>query len=187
MRSCVAPDDTIWSFGSTGYNKSDPRPGDTLRHFDIHKGQIGSFLPRSTLPAKPPDALSYIRCTATEVMVYSTRASRFIEMKYDDHAPRVYAVANAPSGPGLKLIGFASLGPKRVFGLYNRLGHYGLYQLEFNDAANTTNWQLVDKTEGECPQLGVVTGLWGSDEDKLVISRAEDYSGVAALHWAAPR
>src|SRR2546429_4848035 len=48
---CRAPDGTIWSFGGTGYDThSEPNPGDTLRHFDFQKGQIGSYLPRSSFP-----------------------------------------------------------------------------------------------------------------------------------------
>jgi streptogramin lyase len=43
MNICQAPDGTVWSFGGTGYDEhSEPNPGDTLRHFDFQKGEIGS-------------------------------------------------------------------------------------------------------------------------------------------------
>ena len=59
---CQAPDGTVWSFGSTGYDAtSRPKPGNVLRHFDFHKGEIGSYLSRLTFPAKPgPDILAYL-------------------------------------------------------------------------------------------------------------------------------
>jgi hypothetical protein len=180
---CVAPDDTIWSFGSTGYDRSEPRPGNTLRHFDMDKGQIGSFLPRSAFPRKVvPDELSYIRCSATEVVAYSPRTSKYIEMKYNAGAPHVYEVSNAPSN--LKLIGFASLGHQQVFGLFNMLAHYGMYELKFNDTTSTATWIPVDGTQGESKTEAVVIGLWGSDPDGLIVSRSQDSGGLAALHWA---
>ncbi len=180
---CVAPDGTLWSFGSMGYDKREPRPGNTLRHFDMDKGQIGSFLPRSAFPKKAvPDELSYVRCSATEVVAYSTRTSKYIEMKYDADAPRVYEVSNAPSN--LRLIGFASPDHQQVFGLFNMLAHYGMYELKFNDATSTATWVPVDGTQGESKAEAVVIGLWGSDADGLVVSQAQDTGGLAALHWA---
>jgi hypothetical protein len=182
-RVCVAPDGTVWSFGSTGYDRSEPRPGNTLLHFDMDRGQIGSFLPRSAFPKKVvPDELGYIRCSATEVVAYSTRASKYIEMKYDADAPRVYEVSNAPSN--LKLVGFASPDHKQVFGLFNMLAQYGMYELKFNDATSTAMWVPVDGMQGESKAEAVVIGLWGSDPDGLVVSRAQDPGGIAAMHWA---
>jgi hypothetical protein len=71
---CEAPDGTVWSFGGTGYDDqtNQPNPGDTLRHFDFHKGQIASYLPRSLFPDRPaPDKPGFIRCLKNEVVAYS--------------------------------------------------------------------------------------------------------------------
>lgn len=179
---CVAPDGTVWSFGSMGYSKKQPRPGKTLRHFDMDKGEIGSFLPRSAFPKNvAPDVRAYIGCSATEVVAYSTTSSKYIEMKYDTDGARVYDVSNAPSS--LRLIGFASPDHQQTFGLFNLLGHYGLYQLKFNEASSTAMWVPVDGTQGESKTEPVVIGLWGSDADGLILSRSEDIGGLAALHW----
>jgi hypothetical protein len=99
---CQAPDGTVWSFGGTGYgDHSGPNPGDTLRHFDFRKGQIGSYLPRSTFPKHPaPEMLAFIRCSATEAVAYSTTAREYIEMQYDGKVPRVYR-AEPPAGLSL--------------------------------------------------------------------------------------
>lgn len=63
LNVCQTPDGTIWSFGTPGYNdQSEPLPGNTLRHYDFQKGELGSYLARSTFPRRPsPGILSYIR------------------------------------------------------------------------------------------------------------------------------
>jgi hypothetical protein len=182
---CQAPDGTLWSFGGTGYDEhSHPNPGDTLRHFDFQKGQIGSYLSRSTFPEPlhpGPEVRASIRCSAGEVVAYSHSAQAYVEMKYSDSAPHVYH-AEAPSG--LRLVGFTATGSKKVYGFFSRGGTGGLYYLSFYEAANTAQWLPVEGAVGAYTKSGVVTGLWGSDGDKLLVSRAEDTTGVAALHWA---
>jgi hypothetical protein len=185
---CQAPDGTIWSFGGTGYDEryehSEPKPGNTLRHFDFQKGEVGSYLPRSTFPKHPgPEMGAYIRCSAGEVVAYSPRAQEYIEMKYGANAPHVYH-AEAPSG--LRLLGFAVTGSKKIYGHFSLTGHHGLYYLSFDQTANKVKWLPVDGTVGVYTKPGVITGLWGSDGDKLLVNRAEDRAGVAALHWATP-
>jgi hypothetical protein len=182
---CQAPDGTIWSFGGTGYNeRSEPKPGNTLRHFDFQKGEVSSYLPRSTFPKHPgPEMSAYIRCSAGEVVAYSPRAQEYIEMKYGADAPHVYH-AEAPSG--LRLGGFAVTGSKMIYGYFSLLGRGGLYHLSFDEAAKTVTWLPVEGTVGPYTKPGVITGLWGSDGDKLLVNRAEDRAGVAALHWATP-
>lgn len=173
---CVAPDETIWSFGSRGFSKKIAKPGNTLEHFDMDKGEIGAFLPRSAFPDHSvPDSLSHMECSADEVVVYSTTTSKFVAMKYGADAPKVYDVTNAPSG--VKMVGFASPGHSEVFALFNKLAINGMYELKLNDANSTAVWTPIDNTTE-------VDGLWGSDSDSLVVSRAQDAGGVAALHWA---
>ncbi len=113
---CAAPDGTIWSLGDTGWDSRahHPKPGETFRHFDMQRGQIGAYVPRSTFPDRPaPYELSYIRCGAAEVAAYSPTGV-FIEMSYGSNAPRVYK-ASMPTG--YLLAGFAIQDPTRVFGL----------------------------------------------------------------------
>jgi hypothetical protein len=182
---CLAPDGSVWSFGGTGYDEhSEPNPGDTLRHFDFQKGQLGSYLPRPTFPKYPsPEVLSYIRCSSKEVVGYSGTTHKYLEMPYGAAGPHVYD-AEVPSG--LRLAGFATTGSKQVYALFNRAGKYGLYYLSFNDATATANWLPVKGTFGEYTEPGVIIGLWGSDGDQLLVSRGEDPAGSAALHWATP-
>jgi hypothetical protein len=184
---CQAPDGTIWSFGSTGYDKSEPRVGDTLRHFDIQKGQVGSYLPRSSFAKQPPpDSRAFIRCSAHGVHVYSTKAAEYIEINYSGGTPHVYT-AHSPSD--FRLLGFVVTGPKRVYGYLYRPGEggqSGVYYLSFDEAENTVTWLPVQGTVGPRTRPGVITGLWGADGDQLLVSRAEDSAGEVALHWVTP-
>lgn len=182
---CQAPDGTVWSFGGTYYDYSpEPKPGNTLRHFDFHKGEIGSYLLRSTFPKSPgPENLAYIRCLPNEVVAYSSKAQRLIEMKYDGDAPHVYH-ANAP--PGMKLGGFAVTGSKKVYGHFFRAGNNGLYSLSFDELANMVNWLPVEGTSGAYTKPGAITALWGSDGDNLLVNRAEDGAGANAIYWVTP-
>jgi len=182
---CQGPDGTVWSFGGTGYaTDSEPNPGDTLRHFDFQKREIGSYLPRFVFPKHPtPDMLAYIRCSASEVVVYSTTSREYIEMKYDGDAPHVYH-AEGPSD--LRLLGFAVTGSKRIYGYFSLLDRGGLYYLSFNEAANTVSWAPIEGTVGLSTKPGRITGLWGSDGNNLLVSRAEDSAGELAIHWVTP-
>lgn len=86
----------------------------------------------------------------------------------------------------MRLGGFAATGSKRIYGYLFGSGLNGLYYLAFDEAANTVSWTPVQGTIGSHTQPGVVIGLWGSDGGKLLVSRAEDNAGAAAVHWAIP-
>jgi len=182
---CQAPDGTVWTFGGTGYDReTGPNPGDTLRHFDFQKGQVASYLPRSTFPRLPmPDVPADTRCLADKVVVYSEGAQEYIEMKYRDDTPHLYH-AKAPSG--LWLTGFAVTAGGDVYGYFYPSGKGGLYCLSFNEAAKTVRWLPVEGTVGPLTKPGAISGLWGSDGDHLVMGRSGDSAGDYALHWAAP-
>ena len=184
MNICLAPDGTVWSFGGTGYDEhSQPKPGDTLRHFDLQKGQIGSYLPRSTFSPtlrSGPDVRAQIQCSAEGVTVYSFSAAAYFEMKYTEASPHLYHLV-AP--PELKLIGFATTGPKQVYGFFSRSDFGGLYYLAFDESGKPVSWLPVKGTVGPLTDPGVVSGLWGAEGDKLILSRADDSVGVQAVHW----
>jgi hypothetical protein len=182
---CQAPDGTVWSFGGTGYGReTGPNPGDTLRHFDFQKGQVGSYLPRSTFPKYPmPDVPAYIRCLADRVVVYTHGAQGYIEMEYSGDTPHLYHGV-APSQ--LRLAGFAVTGARSVYGYFYGAGKGGLYYLSFDEAANTVRWLPVEGTVGVLTKPGAVSCLWGSDGENLVVGRSGDRAGEQALHWAAP-
>ncbi len=184
---CQAPDGSVWGFGGTGYDEnSEPNPGDTLRRFNFRKGELSSYLPRSSFPKQlhpGPEVLAYIHCAGQEVVAYSSSAREYIEMKYENDSPRIYS-AEVPSG--LQLVGFAAISPDEVFGHFSRAGRDGLFSLSLNKAAGTAQWLPVEGTVGVHTKPGVIIGLWGSDGDKLVLSRAEDNAGAEALHWVTP-
>jgi hypothetical protein len=185
---CQAPDGTVWSFGGVGFDdRSHPKQGDTLRHFDFQKGQIGSYLPRSTFPDRlhpAPDVAASIRCSASGVKAYSRSAKAYIEMDYGDTKPRVYH-AEAPAN--LRLAGFTTVGTNEVYAYFYHAGSGGLYYLATDASTQTAEWFPVKGTIGTHTEPGVVTGLWGSDGDKLLVSRAGDNAGDTAVHWAIPR
>jgi hypothetical protein len=182
---CEAPDGTVWTFGGTGYDReTGPNPGDTLRHFDFQKGQVASYLPRSTFPRYPtPDGVADIRCLADKVVVYSEGAQEYIEMKYTDDTPHLYP-AKAPSE--LRLTGFAVTGSRDVYGYFYASGKGGLYYLSLNETAKTVRWLPVEGPVDLLTKPGAISRLWGSDGDNLVVGRSGDGAGDYALHWAAP-
>ena len=188
---CVAPDNTVWSFGGTGYDeaKGEANTGDVLRHFDFQRGQLGAFIPRSTYPRHPmPDERAFIRCSSSQAVVDAAQVREYIEMDYDSASPRRYR-AEVPLN--LKFDGFASQGPKRIFGYFadhSKISDpaQGLYMLSFDEVAKTVTWVPVDGAVGPGTQRGVVRSLWGSDGQDLVVSRAGDPAGVVAIHWVTP-
>ena len=187
---CVAPDNTVWSFGGTGYDEiKGANPGDVLRHFDFKNDQVDAFIPRSTYARSPmPDARVFMRCSSDRAVVYAPQVHEYIEMEYTATSPRRYR-ADAPAN--LKVDGFAFLGPKRVFGHFaNQLStsdpSEGLYVLLFDEAAKAARWLPIEGAVGAPTQPGTVRRLWGADNQELVISRAGDPAGVVAIHWVSP-
>lgn len=186
---CSAPDGTIWSLGGTGWDSAThhPKPGETFRHFDMQRGQIGAYVPRSTFPDSPgPYELSYISCGANIVAAYSPTGV-YIEMSYGSDSPLVYK-ANLPAG--YQLSGLAIQGPKRVIGLLQKYVKYnldntgvnGLYSLDFDDANSTALWVPVPGAAGGYATPGMPTRLWGIDGDNLVVSHSQDVA-PGSLHW----
>lgn len=187
---CVAPDNTVWSFGGTGYDEiKGANPGDVLRHFDFKKGQIGAFIPRSTYARLPmPDERVFTRCSSDRAALYAPEVHEYIEMEYMGTSPRRYR-ADAP--PNLKVDGFAFLGPKRAFAHFaNHLKTNdpteGLYVLLFDEAAKAARWLPVEGAVGAPTEPATVRRLWGADNQELVVSRADDPAGVVAIHWVSP-
>jgi hypothetical protein len=100
-------------------------------------------------------------------------------MKYQDSAPRVYHV-EAPDN--LRLGGFAVTDSNRVYGRFSHGGTGGLYSLSYG-TGDSASWRPVEGTIGLYTMPGVITELWGSDGENLVVNRAEDPIGRNALHW----
>ena len=123
-----------------------------------------------------------VRCSATGLVVYSTRGHQYVEMKYEGDTPHVYQAQS----PDLRLVGFEVAGAKTVYGYSSRAGKCGLYQLSFDEIARKVSWVPMEGTIGSCAEPGVIIGLWGMDRDKLLISRAEDRAGSLAIHWVTP-
>jgi hypothetical protein len=180
---CQAPDGTVWSFGGTGFDESThlPKPGNTLRHFDFQKGEVASYLARSLFPnGSRPETTAGIRCSANEMVAYSPNAHVYIQMDYTSDAPEVYRTEDPV---GLRFVGFAATGSKKIYGHFSKGATGGLYYLSFDETSKTAQWVPVTSASGALTSPGVITVLWGDDGDKLVVSRAEDPVGVSALHW----
>ena len=181
---CMAPDSTLWSFGSNGYQLSQPNPGDMLRHFDPQKGRIATYLPRASFPSNlRPELQAFIQCSATEVSAYSPSANTFLRMKYTDGAPHLYRVESAPDG---KATGLATTDANHIYAYFWRHkpgGVSGLYHLSFHENDTVARWIPVKGAVGSSTDPGVISGLWGSDGDNLVVSLGDDSVGVAAIHW----
>lgn len=180
---CQAPDGTVWSFGGMGFfdKSSEPKPGNTLRHFDFQKGEVASYLARSLFPNLPrPETQAAIHCSADEVVAYSSNVHMYIEMKYAGDTPEVF---HTEEPVGLRFISFATTGSRQIYGYFSKGAKGGLYFLTFDETAKTAQWLPVIGAAGALSTPGVITVLWGDDGDKLVVSRAEDPLGTSALHW----
>jgi hypothetical protein len=180
---CRAPDGTVWSFGGMGFvgKSSEPKPGNTLRHFDFQKGEVASYLARSLFPNLPrPEGRAAIRCFADEVVAYSSNAHVYIQMKYAGDALEVY---HTEEPVDLRFISFAATDSRKIYGYFSKADKGGLYYLAFDETSKTAQWLPVTGAAGALDTPGVITVLWGDDGDKLVVSRADDPLGVTALHW----
>jgi hypothetical protein len=186
---CVAPDNTAWSFGGTWWDEVNqrPLPGDLLRHFDFRKGQLAGYIPRSTFPeSSSPDSPTLMHCTSTGVAIFSGPQQAYILMAYQDAGPHVY---DAAPPAGLMLMGLGLLGPGDAYGLLIHRGgpedpRQGLYSLRLDDTAKAVRWVPIEGGVGPGTSPGTVVGLWGSDGEYLVLRRAKDPAGIAAVHWA---
>ena len=104
-------------------------------------------------------------------------------MKYRGDTPHLYH-AEVPSG--FRQSGIAVTTSRKIYGYFFQGGRGGLYYLSLDGTSNTARWVPVGSTVGVSTESGVVIGLWGSDGESLVVSRAGDTAGQAALHWATP-
>ena len=189
---CGAPDGTVWSFGGTFWDEQlgQRKPGETLRHFDFQKGQVGAYVPQSIFGSMvaPPSALASIRCAEDGVSVYSATASVYIEMAYEAGAePHVYRL-HVPSHLSLK--GIAARGRKEVYAvMVDRTSPedttVGLYSLVFDEKAMTAAWKAINIVAASTKESGAIIMLWGIDGENLVVGRTGDPLGSVALHWVS--
>lgn len=187
---CVAPDRTVWSFGATWWDDINhrPLPGDLLRHFDFAKGQLGGYLPRSTFPDRTmPETTTFIRCSSKSVAIFAGPQNAYVLLPYGANLPRLYS-ASPPTA--LTMTGFAVLGSGKAYGvLVNRDAAadpaQGLYSIQLDEATKTVLWSPIDGAVGPRTSPGTVLRLWGNDGEFLVLGRAHDPGGVAAVYWAA--
>jgi WD40 repeat protein len=187
---CVAPDNTVWSFGATWWDNVNhrPLPGDLLRHFDFGKGQLAGYIPRSTFPDHSSyDNSTQIRCSAEEVAILSRPENTYILVSYENEVPRIY---DASSPVGISLVGFGILGQSKAYAvLINRERSddptQGLYSLELDETAKAVRWSPVQGAVGPRTGPATVIRLWGTDREYLVLSRSQDPAGTTALHWAS--
>jgi hypothetical protein len=186
---CVAPDNTVWSFGATWWDDvmDRPLPGGVLRHFDFQKGQLAEYIPRSTFPDHSSyGTLSFMRCSSNEVSILNSSEDAYIIMPYEGDAPRLY-LASPP--PDLRLTGFAVFGPNKAYGAFLNTQkkddpRQGLYLLKVDDGTRNAHWEPVEAAVGPRTDTHTVVRLWGSDGEYLVFSRAQDSVGIAGLQWA---
>ena len=186
---CVAPDGSIWAFGGMMWSatKSEPFQDNVLRRFDFRRGELASHIPESTFPknlSMQPDALSFIRCSADKVVVYSTPASLLIELPYKDDTPRIY---NVSVPQGLRVRSLAVTHSGAIYGsLLDRKvdsGKGGMYSLVLDEASCSAFWHPVNGAVGRWTDQGIVFRVLGADGENLVVNRAGDPVEHMALHW----
>jgi hypothetical protein len=181
---CAAPDGTVWSYGNPGFDaKEQPIEANMLRHFDIEKGQLATFLPRSTFGKYPsPTSLPGIACGKDSLAVFASSISRLITLKYDSAAPQIYSVTSMGQThfSSLAIVG------KTVYSAASQGGLAGLYRLSTDDSNLSAKWIPVAGAVGAVDKPGVVGALWGADSTSLIVSESADPAGYQALYWTQP-
>lgn len=186
---CEAPDKSIWAFGGMMWDPSqnDHFPGNILRRFDLQRGEIASYIPRSNFPKHMRvDALAFIRCTANAVYAYSTQASVLIALQYNSQTPQLYHVSIPPD---LVVGGMAVTNSNSIYASLvdsiddNDRGKNGMYFLALNDDTQSARWQPVRGAVGRRTDNGIVSYVWGADGENVVVDRVGDSAGTFGLHW----
>ena len=189
---CVAPDNTVWSFGSFGYDEmSRPIEGETLRHYDFQKGLIGAYVPRSSFSSDsfPPDANGgrnrevYFRCSTQKLVIYSGVANEYLEMDFATQTVKRFRVDR--SAFNLPINGFALTATGEVFAslgdFSGATGLRGLFHLQLDSNMDRVRWLPVPGATAFSKKPGIVTWLGGADDDGLVFMQEGDDVGV---RWA---
>jgi len=184
---CAAPDGSVWAFGDRMWDaaKHEPSMGNTLRRFDFQHGEVASYISRSIFPEGiEPDVLSFIRCSADAVFVYSTPANLLIELPYKAVTPRIYDTST-PQGVRVRSLAVTNSGA--VYGaLLDRKvdsGQGGMYHLVLDEKSGSAHWHAVKGAVGRLTDEGVVFRVLGADGENLVVSRVGDPAQQMALHW----
>src|SRR5215470_8742576 len=175
---CAAPDGTLWTFGEMEWDMvaGHAKEGNTLRNFDLQKGELSSYLPRSEFANSNFDAGgTWIRCTDTAVQIYAASGS-YIVLKYGEKQPQQY---RAPLSSGLFIAGLAILDSGKIFAYQGTTRssakpQTGLYQLLLDDGLKVGHWKLV-ATDSNSPVASErVYRLWGADGENLVVGLQDD-------------
>ena len=166
-------------------SKHEPSPGNVLRRFDFQHGETASYIPRSTFPKEiSPDALSFIRCSANAVFVYSTPANVLIVHQYKTETPRIYDISSLQ---GLRVRSLAVTNSGAVYGalLDRRVdsGQGGMYSLVLDEGSQSGHWRAVKGAVGRWTDQCIVFRVLGADGENLVVNRAGDPAEATALHW----
>jgi hypothetical protein len=191
VQACVAPDNSVWSFGASGFDAKGihPNGGNTLRHYDFLRGEIGGFVDRSTFADRPmPESRAHIQCSSTHVGVYVSKTDQYAELGYGDSAPTLYSVATPA---GFRVTHFVVVGQSEgIFGYLSNTQNKkdpsnGLYALVLDKGKRTGEWIPVEDVVGSATGAGVVSTLWGADGESLLIGRSGDTLGIAGIHWVS--
>ncbi len=192
---CSAADGTIWSFGELGRNADGSiADGDMLRQFDLAKGLVSSYLPRSTFgngrssPAQGGGERRevYFRCSAGKIVIYSGSSNQYVDFDVESRSAERFKIDR--SSADLPLRGLAVTPSGDVYGHledYSKPnGLQGLFYLEFDRNKGTVRWEPVGGGSGRKDQPGVVSGLWGADGESLVYNRFDDPAGRMGVSWS---
>jgi hypothetical protein len=185
---CFAPDNTIWSFGSVVRAPDEPM----LRQFDVEKGQIASFLPRSSFKGRSdPSSLGgfgqavFLRCTPSRVVIYTEVADEYIELEYNTKAISRWELDRSQNG--LPIHGRIAVTPNaETFAVmrepYGKSSMpWGLFNLQVDRPTGKARWLPVEGQVSDRPDHRMVTNVLGADQNGIVFMTADDWP---AVFWA---
>lgn len=187
-RICMAPDETIWTFSTEGRDPAEM----TLRHYDMQKGLIGAFLPRSSM-TNYVDAENrnmwreriYLRCGAKGLTLYNEKAREYMELDYATQNLSRLSLEGLMDNPPIAL-GYAVAPDGNVFAvLKNTLTGepdvpWGLFHLDVNHATKKARWMPVEVNARDDGSERV-TRLLGADDNGLIFMNRNDWP---AVFWA---
>lgn len=194
---CASPDGTVWAFGVDVEKHDAQQNYNMLRQFSFERGQLHEFVGRRSFATRFPPSEdsgggqgSFLRCGKDKVGLYVNLTNEYIEMDLTASRGQRWQVdmtgmeKTIVTGLGITDDGrlLATLGDGH--GGPSSTGHFGLFELEFDKEIRTAHWEQVPGAGGQYASRadipnGVVSRLWGVQDDDLAVWRKGDQAHVS--------
>jgi len=186
-RVCEGSDGSVWSFGQFERGPDGKQEnGNILRHFDLKKGLLGSFLPDSTLPVESSGHEMFLRCLSNRLFIYVGGANEYIEFDTTNRSAKRFKLDR--SANELPIHGFAITEKGDAYGFLQDFSSptalQGLFYLQTDKRTGSARWVPVAGGTGRKGESGVISGLWGAQGDYIVHGYGDDAAGRLGVSWS---